>query len=75
MKNQKKSGKETAKKIIKKYNKIRQEKTFTKIVEANKRKKMNKNLDMAEDRKDVASKKSAKITTKKVLQKYKSMKR
>ena len=75
MKNQKKSGKETAKKIIKKYNKIRQEKTFTKIVEANKRKKMNKNLDMLEDRKDVASKKSAKITTKKVLQKYKSMKR
>ena len=75
MKNQKKSGKETAKKIIKKYNKIRQEKTFTKIVEANKRKKMNKNLDMVEDRKDVASKKSAKITTKKVLQKYKSMKR
>ena len=75
MKNQKKSGKETAKKIIKKYNKIRQEKTFKKIVEANKRKKMNKNLDMVEDRKDVASKKSAKITTKKVLQKYKSMKR
>ena len=75
MKNQKKSGKETAKKIIKKYNKIRQEKTFTKIVEANKRKKMNKNLDMVEDRKDVASKKSAKITAKKVLQKYKSMKR
>ena len=75
MKNQKKSGKETAKKIIKKYNKIRQEKTFTKIVEANKRKKMNKNLDMVEDRKDVASKKSAKITTRKVLQKYKSMKR
>ena len=75
MKNQKKSGKETAKKIIKKYNKIRQEKTFTKIVEANKRKKMNKNLDMVEDRKDEASKKSAKITTKKVLQKYKSMKR
>ena len=75
MKSQKKSGKETAKKIIKKYNKIRQEKTFTKIVEANKRKKMNKNLDMVEDRKDVASKKSAKITTKKVLQKYKSMKR
>ena len=75
MKNQKKSGKETAKKIIKKYNKIRQEKTFTKIVEANKRKKMNKDLDMVEDRKDVASKKSAKITTKKVLQKYKSMKR
>ena len=75
MKNQKKSGKETAKKIIKKNNKIRQEKTFTKIVEANKRKKMNKNLDMVEDRKDVASKKSAKITTKKVLQKYKSMKR
>ena len=75
MKNQKKSGKETAKKTIKKYNKIRQEKTFTKIVEANKRKKMNKNLDMVEDRKDEASKKSAKITTKKVLQKYKSMKR
>ena len=75
MKNQKKSGKETAKKIIKKYNKITQEKTFTKIVEANKRKKMNKNLDMVEDIKDVSSKKSAKITAKKVLQKYKSMKR
>ena len=36
---------------------------------------MNKNLDIVEDIKNAASKKSAKITAKKILQKYKSMKR
>ena len=71
----KKSRKETAKKIIKKYVKIRREKTFKKIAEANERKKMNKNLDIVKDIKNAASKKSAKITTKKILQKYKIMKK
>ena len=71
----KKSGKETAKKIIKKYVKIRWEKTFKKIAEANERKKMNKNLDIVKDIKNAASKKSAKITAKKILQKYKIMKK
>ena len=36
---------------------------------------MNKNLDILEDIKNAARKKSAKITAKKILQKYKSMKR
>ena len=36
---------------------------------------MNKNLDIVEDIKNAASKKKAKITAKKILQKYKSMKR
>ena len=36
---------------------------------------MNKNLDILEDIKNAARKKSAKITAKNILQKYKSMKR
>ena len=37
------SGKEAAKKMIKKYDKIRREKTFRKIVDADERKKKTKN--------------------------------
>ena len=50
-------------------------KSFRKIAETNEKKKMNKNLDILEDIKNAACKKSAKITAKKILQKYKSMKR
>ena len=71
----KRSGKEAAKKIIKKYHKIRQEKTFKKIVDANEKRKKNKNIEIVEDIKNFAAKKSARITAKKILQKYKSMKR
>ena len=63
-------------KIIKKYDKIRRQKTFKKIVDANeKRKKNNKNIEIVKDIKNFASKKSARITANKILQKYKSMKR
>ena len=69
------SGKEAAKQIIKKYDKIRREKTFKKIVDANEKRKKNKNIEIVEDIKNFAAKKSARITANKILQKYKSMKR
>ena len=71
----KRSGKEAAKKIIKKYDKIRWEKTFRKIVDVNEKKKKTENINIIEDIKNSATKKSARITAKKILQKYKSMKR
>ena len=52
-------------KTIKKYDKIRREKTFRKIVDANEKKKREKNIAIIEDIKNSASKKSAKITAKK----------
>ena len=70
----KRSGKEAAKKI-KKYDKIRKEKTFREIVDAKQKKKNEKNIAIVEDIKNSAVKKSAKITAKKIFQKYKSMKR
>ena len=70
----KRSGKEAAKKI-KKYDKIRKEKTFREIVDAKQKKKNEKNIAIVEDIKNSAVKKSAKITAKKFFQKYKSMKR
>ena len=71
----KRSGKEAAKKMIKKCDKIRREKTFTKIVDPNEKKKKTKNINIIEDIKNSAAKKSTKITAKKILQKYKSIKR
>ena len=71
----KRSGTEAAKKIIKKYDKIRREKTFRKIVNANEKKKKRKNINIIENIKNFAAKKSTKITAKKILQKYKSIKR
>ena len=71
----KRSGKEAAKKIIKKYDNIRREKTFRKIVDANEKKKKTENINIIEDIKNSAAKKSTRITAKKILQKYKSMKR
>ena len=51
------------------------EKKIKKIVEANEIKKKNKNISKVKDIKNFEAKKSAKITAKKILQKYKNMKR
>ena len=61
--------------MIKKCDKIRREKTFRKIVDPNEKKKKTKNINIIEDIKNSAAKKSTKITAKKILQKYKSIKR
>ena len=55
--------------------KIRREKTFQKIVDANEKKKKTENINIIEDVKNSAAKKNTRITAKKILQKYKSMKR
>ena len=53
----KRSGKEPAKNITKKYNKIRQEKKMEKIVEAEEKKKKNKNINILEESKNANDKK------------------
>ena len=69
------SGKEVTKKLIKKYDKIKLEKTFRKIAEANEKKKKYKIINIVEDIRNTAAKKSTRITAKKILQKYRSMQR
>ena len=69
------SGKQAAKKIIKKYDKIRREKTSRKIVDANEKKEKSKNIEIIEDIKNSAAKKSTKITAKKILNKCKAIKK
>ena len=69
------SVEKTAKKVIKKYHKIRREKKIKKIVDANKKRKKTQKIDVINEIKNSAAKKNAKITTKKIVQKYKSMKR
>ena len=69
----KRSGKEAAKNIIKKYNKIRREKKFKKIVEAKEKKKKKKNINILEEVTNFNDKKNARITAQKILQKYKRM--
>ena len=54
----KRSGKEAAKNIIKKCNKIRPEKKFKKIVEAKEKKKKNKNINILEEVKNFNDKKT-----------------
>ena len=44
-------------------------------MDANEKRKKNKNIEIVEDIKNFAAKKSARITANKILQKYKSMKR
>ena len=44
-------------------------------MDANEKRKKNKNTEIVEDTKNFEAKKSARITAKKILQKYKSMKR
>ena len=75
MKNQRGQVKTLLKKIIKKYDKIRREKFFKKITDANEKRKKNKNIEIIEDIKDSAAQKNAKITANKMLKKYKSTKR
>ena len=70
----KRSGKETAKNIIKKYDKIRREKKFKKIVETNDKKKKNEHISILEEIKNANVKKNTKITAQKNLKKYKRMK-
>ena len=68
-------SKNTAKKIIKKYDKIRREKKFKKIVDVNKKRKKTQKIDTINEIKNSAAKKSAKKPAKKIVEKYKSMKR
>ena len=68
-------SKKAAKKIIKKYDKIRQEKKFKKIVDTAEKKRKTEKIDVVDELKDASLKKKAKITTKKIVEKYKSMKR
>ena len=67
-------SRKAAKKIIKKYDKIRREKKFKKIVDANEKRKKTEKIDTINEIKNSAAKKSAKITGKKIVEKYKSMK-
>ena len=67
-------SKNTAKKIIKKYDKIRREKKFKKIVDVNKKRKKTQKIDTINEIKNSAAKKSAKKPAKKIVEKYKSMK-
>ena len=68
-------SKNTAKKIIKKYDKIRREKKIKKIVDVNKKRKKTQKIDTINEIKNSAAKKSAKKPAKKIVEKYKSMKR
>ena len=69
-------SKKAAKKIIKKYDKIRREKKFKKIVDTMEKKRKTEKIDVVDELKDASlKKKKAKITTKKIVKKYKSMKR
>ena len=68
-------SKNTAKKIIKKYDKIRREKKIKKIVDVNKKRKKTLKIDTINEIKNSAAKKSAKKPAKKIVEKYKSMKR
>ena len=68
-------SKNTAKKIIKKYDKIRREKKFKKIVDVNKKRKKTQKIDTINEIKNSAAEKSAKKPAKKIVEKYKSMKR
>ena len=56
----KRSGKEAAKKIIKKYDIITREKKFKKIVEVEEKRKKSKNINILEDAENVNDKKTQK---------------
>ena len=67
-------NKEAAKKI-KIYDKIRLEKKFIKIVDTVEKKRKTEKNNFVDELKDASLKKNAKITAKKIVEKYKSMKR
>ena len=69
------SVEKTAKKVIKKYDKIRRENKFKKIVDANEKRKKTEKIDVINEIKNSSAKKNAQITAKKIVQKYKSMKK
>ena len=69
----KRSGKEAAKKIVKKYDKLRREKKFQKHTDVLEKRKKEKNIEIIEQIKDSAAKKSARLAAKNVLKKYKKM--
>ena len=65
-----------SKKAAKKFDRIRRDKNFKKIVDANeKRKRKKEKIDTINEIKNSAAIKSAKITAKKIVGKYKSIKR
>ena len=59
----------------KKYDKIRLEKRFIKIVDTAEKKRKTEKNNVVDELKDASLKKNAKITAKKIVEKYKSMKR
>ena len=72
MEKPKESGKQTAKKIIKKYDKIRREKAYQKLVDTREKKKKQRNIEIVDEIKDAAAKKNNRIVAKKILDKYKT---
>ena len=70
----KRSGKEAAKKNIKKYDKARMRgKRFQKLVDVNEKKKMEENINIIDKIRNSASKKNKKLGAKKVVDKYKKI--
>ena len=69
------SVEKTAKKLIKKYDKIRGENKFKNIVDANKKRKKKQKIDVINKIKNSSAKKNALITAKKIAQNYKLMKK
>ena len=67
------SVEKTDKKVIEKYNKIRHENKFKKIVDANGKRKKTEKIDVINEIKNSSTKKNAQVTAKKIVQKYKSM--
>ena len=75
LKKQKRSGKKTAKKLIKKYDRIRREKAYQKLVDTREKRKKQKKIELTDEIKDAAAKKNNRIVAKKILDKCKRMKR
>ena len=69
------SVEKTAKKLIKKYDKIRRENKFKKIVDASEKRKKTEKIDVINEIKNSSAKKNAQITAKKIVQQYKLMKK
>ena len=69
------SVEKTAKKVMKKCDKIRRENKFKKIVDANEKRKKTEKIDVINEIKNSSAKKNAQITAKKIVQQYKLMKK
>ena len=68
-------SKKAAKKKKEKTDKIRREKKFKKIVDTMEKKRNTEKIDIVDELKDASLKKNAKIAAKKIVKKYKLMKR